>query len=421
MRLYSKMREFMLFGFHWCEKLFCVSTAVAVIICTIGLCKCSKAPNFCWTKAFGGADRDKAFCVKEISNGGYIVVGYTASFGAGAYDVYLVKVNESGEIVWERTFGGSSWDFGYSVIECADGGFLIVGSTESFGAGNRDVYIIKTNANGDTVWTRTYGGIKGEEAKSVVHSNDGCYIITGYTSSVGLGCDDVYLLKVNANGDTLWTKTYGWTEQDVGCSVQQTSDGGYIIAGYTNSFGGGYYFDACLFKTDADGNLLWHKIYEGTGDNFTVSVQETSDNGYIMAGYTAPFGTLNWEAYLIKTDVNGDTLWTKTFRSLAVYGRCMGESVDQTPDGGYIIAGLILLTGANNDDVYLIKVDSNGNTVWTRCYGGKSQDYAESVQHTSDGGYIVAGSTCSFGQGGYDYYLIKTDSIGDTIEVNLKN
>ena len=256
-------------------------------------------------------------------------------------------------------------------------------------------------------WERNYGGTGNDEGSSVQQTSDGGYIVAGYTRSFGNG-GDVYLIKTNAGGDTLWTRTYGGTGWDEGQSVRQTSDGGYIVAGFTNSFGNGSY-DVYLVKTNAGGDTLWTRTYGGTSEDEGRSVQQTSDGGYIVAGYTGSFGNL-YQVYLIKTNVSGDTLWTRTYGGTSTD---RGNSVRQTSDGGYIVAGYTSSFG-NGGQVYLIKINALGDTLWTRTYGGANDDYGWSVQQTTDGGYIMAGATNSFGNGSYDVYLIKTDANGSS-------
>ena len=200
-----------------------------------------------------------------------------------------------------KTYGGTSDDYGYSVEQTADGGYIIAGQTTSFGAGNSDVYLIKTDASGNTTWTKTFGGAYSDVARSVQPTADGGYIIAGYTESFGAGSYDVYLIKT----DTTWTKTFGGTSHDYGYSVEPTADGGYIIAGSTRSFGAGI-DDVYLIKTDAIGNATWTITFGGTDFDYGQSVRQTSDGGYIIAGYTSSFGAGFYDVYLIKTDANGN-------------------------------------------------------------------------------------------------------------------
>ncbi|MCK4576351.1 hypothetical protein KAU34_08080, partial [candidate division WOR-3 bacterium] len=256
----------------------------------------------------------------------------------------------------------------------------------------------------DTLWTRTYGGEHDDCAYSIQETSDGGYIIAGWTRSFGAGNSDVYLIKTYANGDTMWTKTYGGEYDDVGYSVQETSDGGFIVAGYIGS-------SVYLIKTDSNGNLLWSEWYGGSDYDYGYSVQETSDNGYIIAGRISSFSAGGFDVYLIKTDSLGNTLWSKIYGGICWDA---GHSVKETSDGGYIIAGCTMLDG-EGWDVYLIKTYADGDTIWTKTYGGANWDVGYSVQETSDGGYIVAGLTESFGAGSFDIYLLKIDSLGNTL------
>jgi len=260
-----------------------------------------------------------------------------------------------------------------------------------------------------TSFAKTYGGADWELAYSVQQTSDGGYIVAGYTYSLGVDSGDIFLIKTDANGNLQWAKTYRGTDWEEAYSVQQTYDGGYIVAGWTSSFGAGYY-DIFLIKTDANGNLQWAKTYGGTYWDDAYSVQQTSDGGYIVAGWTLSFGAGDYDIFLIKTDASGNIQWAKT------YGGTSGEgaySVQQTSDGGYIVAGVTYSFSADWSDIFLIKTDANGNIQWAKTYGGIVDEYAYSVQQTSDGGYIVAGDTRSFGAGRGDIFLIKTDANGN--------
>jgi arginine repressor len=260
-------------------------------------------------------------------------------------------------VTFAKTYGGTYYEYAYSVQQTSDGGYIVAGWTNSFGADSTDIFLIKTDANGNIIWAKTYGGTSDDRARFVQQTSDGGYIVAGYTYFFGAASFDIFLIKTDANGNVQWAKTYGGTSYDWDYSVQQTSDGGYIVAGWTWSFGAGY-DDIFLIKTDTNGNIIWAKTYGGTGYEKAFSVQQTSDGGYIVAGSTGSFGV----------------------------------------GGG---------------DLFLIKTDANGNVIWAKTYGGTSGDVAYSVQQTSDGGYIVSGSTSSFGAGGGDIFLIKTDANGN--------
>jgi len=361
-------------------------------------------PDTLWTRTYGGSSTDRAYSVQQTTDGGYIVAGYTSSFGAGGYDFYLVKTNPLGEALWTRTYGGSGDDFGQSVQQTADGGYIVAGITQSFGAGGPDFYLVKTNSQGDTLWTRTYGGSGEDDAYSVQETADGGYVVAGQTNSFGAGEDDCYVVKTNSLGDTLWTRTYGGSSRDWANSVQQTADTGYVVAGATQSFGAGDW-DFYLVKTNSQGDTLWTRTYGGSSYDWANSVDTTSDGGYIVAGTTESFGAGSKDFYLVKTNSLGDTLWTRTYGGSRNDG---AGSVQQTADGGYIVAGYTNSFSAGDWDFYLVKTNSQGDTLWTRTHGGSSTDRAYSVQQTADGGYIVAGYTESFGAGDCDFYLVKT-------------
>jgi hypothetical protein len=260
-----------------------------------------------WQRTYGGANEDwgsSAKSVQQTSDGGYIVVGYTSAFvGGKEEDVYLIKTDAAGQALWTRTYGGTDADRGSSVQQTSDGGYIVAGCT--FVAGWTKAYLIKADAAGETLWTRTYGGTRGDDGLWAQQTSDGGYIVAGFTSSFGVG-GDVYLIKTSALGDTQWTRTYGGMSSDQVFSAQQTSDGGHIVAGQTQSFGAGS-ADVYLIKTNAAGDTLWTRTYGGTNWDWGFSVQQTLDGGYIVAGETDSKGAGHLNVYLIKADTNGNS------------------------------------------------------------------------------------------------------------------
>jgi len=357
-----------------------------------------------WTCTYGGANDDIAYSVQQTTDGGYIVAGWTRSFGAGDSAFYLVKTDDSGNPLWTRTYGGAGQEEARFVQQTTDGGYILAGWTNSFGAGAEDLYLVKTNSSGDTLWTRTYGGSGSDYACSVQQTADGGYIVAGWTCSFGAGGSDFYLVKTDGAGDTLWTRTYGGACGDWANCIQQTTDAGYIVVGCSNAFGP-YTEDFYLVKTNSSGDTLWTRTYGGSGRDWGSSVLQTADGGYIVAGTTRSYGAGLDDIYLVKTDGSGNPLWTRTYGGA---GEDIGACVQLTSDGGYIVEGHTRSWGAGLYDFYLLKTDDSGNPLWTRTWGGANDDAAYSGWQTTDGGFILAGLTGSFGAGSSDFWLVKT-------------
>ena len=362
----------------------------------------------------GGSSGDYGYSVKQTTDGGFIVTGST--IGISQEYIYLLKTNKNGVEEWSKTLGDTNTYscYGRNIQLTNDGGYIIVGNVTVSGS-EGEVYLIKTDGSGNEQWSKTFGGTEYDYGNSVKQTTDGGYIICGSTLSFGNmnGQYDSYLIKTDDNGNEQWSKTFGGLGNEESYSVIQTSDGGYILSGYTSSIGNGGN-DVYLIKTDGSGNEQWSKTFGGSGTEWGRSVKQTSDGGFIISGFTVSFGNGDSDVYLIKTDGSGNEQWTKTFGGTS---SDEGYSVEQTMDGGYIIVGntlsFVQFPNSVGYDIYLIKTDGSGNEQWFKSMGGTGYDDGYSVEQTTDGGYVLTGYSSTNSNGVSDVYLIKTDENGN--------
>lgn len=362
----------------------------------------AQQPDSIWSQTYGGDTTDACFSSVQTSDGGYILAGYTKSFGAGQHDFWLAKTDADGDSLWSSTFGGDSIDICYSVQQTSDGGYILAGHTRSYGVGDYDFYLVKTDANGVLQWDTTYGGSNADYCFCVRETFDGGYVLAGWTKSYGAGDWDGWLVKTNSTGTKLWSQTHGSLWDDRLYWVEQTPDSGFALAGFY-TFGGGDP-DVWLVKTNSNGVQQWDNTFGGYHWDQGRCVALTSDDGYIVTGYTETFGAGGGDFYVIKTDSQGDEEWSHTYGGTDWE---QSESVQQTVDGGYVIAGYSQTYGAGEKDFYLVKVDADGIKEWDKTFGGSENDYCYSVEETSDLGYALAGYTNSSGAGYADFWMVK--------------
>jgi uncharacterized delta-60 repeat protein len=379
--------------------------------------------NAQWARTYGGSDDDLALSIQQTSDGGYIVAGgagctwYSSNFLRYFvdYDFWVLKLTSVGEIEWQRIYGiygAEKDDMVSSIQQTSDGGYIVTGYTESFDADifDFDLWVLKLSPAGDIEWQRIYGGDRPEKVSSIIRqTSDGGYIFACSTFSFGAGHHDFWVLKLTSLGEIEWQRTYGGSNNDKAYSIQQASDGGYIVAGETKPFGAGNK-DILVLKLASDGNIEWQKTYVGNYTDEAYSIQQASDGGYIVAGETQSFGAGNKDILVLKLASDGTIEWQK------IYGGSLWDeaySIQQASDGGYIVAGETQSFGAGNGDIWILKLASDGTIKWQKTYGGTQSDEASSIQQTGDGGYIVAGSTDSYGAGKRDFLILKLSSNGD--------
>jgi len=333
-----------------------------------------------WNNIFGGTKSDSVYSVQQSSDGGFILVGETYSYGAGKSDAWIIKTDANGNEKWNKTFGGVEKDSARSGQQTSDGGFILAGDTYSYGGYGG--WIIKIDANGNEQWNKTFEGTY-TGFFSVQQSSDEGFLIAG---TYGAGKSDAWIIKTDANGNEQWNKIFGRVGFNDALSAKQTSDGGYIVVGSKDYYGPG---DAWLIRTDVNGNEQWNKTFGGKYLDYLFDVQQTSDGGFILVGKTQSYGAGGWDAWLIKTDANGNEQWNKTFGGI---DWDEARSIQQTSDGGFILAGFIDLAVRN---AWIIKTDANGNEQWNKTFGGNDWNEARSVQQISNGSYIITGQTSS--------------------------
>jgi uncharacterized delta-60 repeat protein len=360
-------------------------------------------PPSYWAKSFGGVGDEKASSIQQTNDGGYIVAGCTTSFGAQDEDFWVVKLDLSGVIEWEKRYERIGEDCANSIQQTNDGGYIVAGISSS--ENNTDILIMKLNSSGNISWAKTYDKELLDTAYSIQQTNDGGYIVAGYSYS-SLNGSDFLVMKLNPNGSISWAKTYDNGVLDIARSIQQTNDGGYIVAGYTNSFGDSGE-DFLVMKLNPDGSISWAWTYHNEFFDNAFSIQQTNDGRYIVAGYTNSFGDSGEDFLVMKLNPDGNRVWAKTYGGT---DEDFAYSIQQT-DNGYIVAGYTKSFGADAKDFWVLKLDLNGVIQWQKTYGGTDEDFAYSIQQT-DNGYIVAGYTKSFGADAKDFWVLSLKSDG---------
>lgn len=315
--------------------------------------KLDSVGNLEWTRAIADTGSE-GYSIIETSHNDLVIAGTTNQYGAGYDDVYVVNLDSAGNLKWTKTIGGIGDEFAYSIIQTYDKGFAITGSSASYGTGYYNVYIVKLDSAGNVKWAETIGGTDYDVGRSIIQTFDKGLAIAGYTASFGKGKDDMYIIKLDSAGNLKWTKTLGDTAFDGAFSLIQTSDKGLAVAGVTYSYGAGN-GDAYIAKLDSAGNLKWTKVIGGKQYDIGYYITQSKDAGLVISGFTLSFDTVG-SAYLIKLSSNGNLQWTRT-----IEGVPSDVSMIQCRDGSFALTGAII-NNLNAYDVLFMKLDSNGNT-----------------------------------------------------------
>lgn len=363
-------------------------------------------------KTIGGLAADIAWDITQVKDGGFVLCGDTRSFGAGGSDAYIVKTDDKGDMEWARTFGGEKDDAALSVVSTDDGGFVFAGGTLSYGAGETDMYLMKIDADGDCVWTRTIGGKDYDYAYSIKNTRDKGFIVAGYTSADKRS--DAYVVKLDQNGKTQWEKTYGDYSWEVAYSaVQDINDDGYIVCGYTTSTHKAASL-VYLVKIDAQGNSIWTKTYGGLRENRGYYAAPDKDGGYIVASKTTSYISkgVGWDMMAFKVDSKGNSLWTSFVPAADTN---IGKSIIIDDENRIMIGATKRCYGICDTDMFVEWVDSKGNTSQRRIFSGAGNDTFNSMIKDKDGNYIICGTTTSSGNGRSDMLIMKVSRDGEQI------
>ncbi|MFK7979219.1 MAG: T9SS type A sorting domain-containing protein [Saprospiraceae bacterium] len=372
-----------------------------------------------WERTFGGNANDQAFSVIPTLDGGYALLGFSESNSVLGTNVILVKTDENGVEQWSQSFGGTRDDKGYELVQDVEGNYIIVGQTSSIGNGEDDVLLLKVNSKGEEIWQKAFGGPYNDRGFSLTEAKDGGYILTGRTELIEDESADVYLVRTDTDGNLLWEQNFGGADIEVGESVIEASDGSIVIVGENQSDAipnpnspNNISSDVYFIKTNAFGEILIEKTFGNVEEDKAFDVVETAEGNFALTGMTSAKRDL----YLLMLDRNGAELWSKSYGGIFDE---VGRSIVTTADGGFAIGGVKEITPTTSQ-MYLVKTDSQGALEWDRLFGSLGSDFGRSIALTPDGGYVLAGEFDINNAADrtsliplYDMYLVKTDEGGN--------
>lgn len=374
----------------------------------------AQAAQVLWAYDYGSNGAETAGFVQQTKDDGYILAGHVYPTGQANSEIYLMKTDIYGKMQWQKSYDAKRHrnTGATAIVESSDGSFVLAGYSRT--RMQSDILLMKTDAKGEIKWQKSIGGANSsEEPMFIQQTKDGNFILCGYKETDGN--KDACLIKLNANGGVIWQKTYGGSGEDIANSVQECSDGGYILTGASER--GSRKSDLVLIKTDKSGKLLWQKTYGGSGRDSGKSVRQTADAGFITAGYKSSEISGGLEVYLLKTDAQGNLSWEKTFTASS---KNTAAAVEECSDGGYIVLANTYSYGSNLYGAYIIKTDASGNKIMENVLGKEGPDFVAWGQSTKDAAFVVAGTKNVTDPQGDNAFLLKYNLLAEAEKSEAK-
>ena len=352
-----------------------------------------------FVKTFGGSLSDRPTSIMKTVDGGMLVSGYTISSGSGGNDGFALKLDNNGNMQWYKVFGGSANDEINSAYQVSDGGYILAGETLSFTSAS-EIYVVKLDMSGNLMWSKYYQIAGNEYGNSIVQTADYGFLIAGSGDGFGSGASDAIVIKIDFDGNIIWIKAYGGVLNDYCSSIKAFDDNSSIAAGYSFSGGQGG-GDITLLRLTPNGIIDWMKYYGGSGLDQPYDIEINSDNGYIICGKTNSFGLTSEDEYFVRTYEDGSLAWSRTFGGIQNDGAL---SVKQTYDGQFISAGITSSFGAGQGDIFITKIYGDGVFNFSKLLGGSANDGGTGIDIRSDTGYVTCGYSGSYGAGNNDIF-----------------
>lgn len=356
-----------------------------------------------WEKFYGDSDDDIANGIVALENGHSAVVGTCQSFSAKRTDICVTRMNDTGEMVWRLMLGGEKEDKGRAITRAADGSLFVLGTTKSFSKNyDKDMYVAKVSLEGKLLWEKSIGGDRDEHAAGIAGTDDGGVLVVGDTESFEKRYKDVYIVKLDKDGQSLVSHTVGGEKAEEAHALTRLKDGHFALVGM-REMDSGHYADFFVMKLDQSGKYLWAKTFGGKYNDSLNGVAATVDGGFVAVGKTRSYNSEQTDLTVMKFSAEGKLSWHKIY-GFKYYE--YGNAVAATRDGGFMIVGGTNTLGQGGHSVYLLALDEKGALIWSHVYGGRNHDEGHGIARMSDGSLVVVGQSDSFDRSS-NFYMIK--------------